>query len=73
MRLVRQPRRVTRISVIVNDNFSTISDVVIVTLLLWQRVNSRHSGSGFVTYRRDGPRILSWRFTGELAKYGVKI
>jgi hypothetical protein len=46
---------------------SEISDVTIVGALVWQRVNSQHSVTGFVTYSQDGPRILNWRFTGELA------
>jgi hypothetical protein len=53
--------------VIVNDNLSKISDVLIVVASLWQRVNIRHSGSGVVTCQQDGQRILSWRFTGEFA------
>jgi hypothetical protein len=50
----------------VGDNLLKISDAIIVVALLWQHVNTRYSGSGFVTYQQDGPRILSWRFTGEL-------
>jgi hypothetical protein len=53
--------------VVLNDYLSEISDVISVGALVWQRVNSRHSVAGFVTYRQDGPRILSWHFTGELA------
>jgi hypothetical protein len=55
------------VSVTVNYNF-ILGDSVVVASLLWQRINSRRSGSGFMTYRQDGPRILTWRFIGEHAK-----